>query len=569
MKTLILDNFDSFTYNLYQYCAELSANPVVVRNNAITLDDIEREQYTHIIISPGPGSPDNEKDFGICEAVIQRYKGRLPILGVCLGHQGIIHALGGNIIRAPKPMHGKRSMMRIKGRGGIFRNLPEQIEAMRYHSLIGERETLPGELMVTAETDDQIIMAVQHREFPLYGVQFHPESIGTPLGKTILKNFLAMGNTHDRSHRPLKASLSNDAAEAFIEGIAAGSIAEKDVEQTLVEMAGRGESVSEIVGMARALRRHAVKLPLLSEVKSTKKFFIAGLRTAEPRGRSEVGSCGSQPNETELIFMDTCGTGGSGLPRFNISTVAAFVLAAAGVPIAKHGNRAVSGRSGSFDLLAELDVKIELSPEAVSQGVQELGIGFLFAPLFHPVMKKVSEVRKKIGARTIFNLLGPLVNPALPKYHLLGTTDEKTAEKLAHAMQELEYKRATVVAGGDGLDEVTLTGKTTVFALREGKIQSSEFEPEQLGMKREKSFDAIAGGTPKENADMALELLQGRGRPALQNLLLLNVAFALETRGRVTSREEGLELAKRTITNGEAYHKFLIYKNFSHHAALS
>lgn len=189
MKTLIIDNFDSFTYNLFQYIAEIGGNPEVYRNNEITLSDIEKNGYTHIVISPGPGSPIRKKDFGICGDIIQSFKGRLPILGVCLGHQGIIHFLGGRVIRAPKPMHGKRSIIRVNNSNALFKGLPEKIEIMRYHSLIGDSSSLPNELEITAETEDGVIMAISHKTLPLHGVQFHPESIETPLGKEILKNF--------------------------------------------------------------------------------------------------------------------------------------------------------------------------------------------------------------------------------------------------------------------------------------------------------------------------------------------------------------------------------------------
>jgi anthranilate synthase component II len=191
-KILIIDNYDSFTYNLYQYLAELGGNPVVHRNDEITLDEIKEMKPTHIVISPGPGTPEKERDFGICTAVIQDPDlAKTPILGVCLGHQGIIHLHGGKIVRAPEIVHGKQSEMHIRNHNGLFRGLPEKFEAMRYHSLIGDRSTIPEELEITAETTkDGLVMAITHRTRPLYGIQFHPESIGTPHGKQILKNFL-------------------------------------------------------------------------------------------------------------------------------------------------------------------------------------------------------------------------------------------------------------------------------------------------------------------------------------------------------------------------------------------
>ncbi|MBI2617718.1 aminodeoxychorismate/anthranilate synthase component II [Candidatus Gottesmanbacteria bacterium] len=192
MKTLIIDNFDSFTYNLYQYLGELGGNPDVKRNDEINLQYIEKGSFTHLVISPGPGSPDDEKYFGICKEVILRYGKKIPLLGVCLGHQGIISTFGGKVTPAKKIMHGKKSKI-VHGRKGIFHGVKNPLSGMRYHSLVGEKESIPSCLVVTAHTqDNETVMAVRHRAFPIYGVQFHPESIGTEDGKKILENFLKM-----------------------------------------------------------------------------------------------------------------------------------------------------------------------------------------------------------------------------------------------------------------------------------------------------------------------------------------------------------------------------------------
>ncbi len=194
MKTLILDNYDSFTFNLYQYVSELGGNPIVKRNDEIDLDGIRDLSPTHIIISPGPGNPGNTKDFGVCGEVISTIS--IPILGVCLGHQGIAMSYGGDVVRAPEIVHGKESQVRqIPGvkcaSPDILRGLPDNFSVMRYHSLLVDRDSLPECLKVTSETyDDGLIMSVQHVTRPLYGVQFHPESVGTNFGKHILRNFL-------------------------------------------------------------------------------------------------------------------------------------------------------------------------------------------------------------------------------------------------------------------------------------------------------------------------------------------------------------------------------------------
>lgn len=190
MKALIIDNYDSFTYNLYQYIGELKAKPIVFRNDEIDIEKIKKNiKPSHIILSPGPGSPENERDFGVCRDIILKLGKKIPILGVCLGHQGIIYYFGGRIIRAPQIVHGKTSLIRHNSKG-IFKGLPNPIKAMRYHSLIGEKKTMPQCLEITAQTNDGLVMAVQHKKRPIYGIQFHPESFATLNGKDILKNFL-------------------------------------------------------------------------------------------------------------------------------------------------------------------------------------------------------------------------------------------------------------------------------------------------------------------------------------------------------------------------------------------
>lgn len=190
LKTLIIDNYDSFTYNLFQMVGELKGNPVVFRNDEVTVEEIKKEKYSHIIISPGPGDPGDKAYFGICLEVILKLGGDIPILGVCLGHQGIIQAYGGKVVRARQVRHGKTSAIDHDGKG-IFEKIKSPLIGMRYHSLAGEKCSLPECLSITASSsDDGEIMGVKHKKYPVFGIQFHPESIGTPDGKMIIENFL-------------------------------------------------------------------------------------------------------------------------------------------------------------------------------------------------------------------------------------------------------------------------------------------------------------------------------------------------------------------------------------------
>lgn len=190
-KTVILDNYDSFTYNLYQLVGSLGGNPIVYRNDAVTAGEIRDMKPTHIVVSPGPGTPENKRDFGVCGEVIVELGKTIPLLGVCLGHQGIVHAFGGRIVRAPVPMHGKTCLVEHDGKG-VFRGLKNPLKVMRYHSLMADPRALPPCLEVAASTKDELIMAVRHKEYPVYGIQFHPESVGTETGEKIMKNFLNM-----------------------------------------------------------------------------------------------------------------------------------------------------------------------------------------------------------------------------------------------------------------------------------------------------------------------------------------------------------------------------------------
>ena len=189
MKTVIIDNYDSFTYNLYQYLGELDERPLVFRNDRITAEEVKQLAPDRIIISPGPGNPENPAYFGVCRQVILELGRTIPLLGVCLGHQGIAAAFGGRVVRAPEVMHGKTSEV-FHDSSALFAGLPQPFQVMRYHSLVADQPTFPDALLATAHTADGIIMGLRHRDLPIYGVQFHPESIGTPAGRRLIENFI-------------------------------------------------------------------------------------------------------------------------------------------------------------------------------------------------------------------------------------------------------------------------------------------------------------------------------------------------------------------------------------------
>jgi anthranilate synthase/phosphoribosyltransferase len=550
---LIIDNYDSFTYNLAQYLGELGVEVEVVRNDAIDLDGIASLEPTHIVISPGPGTPD---DAGISLDVVRQFAPTIPILGVCLGHQAIGQAFGGQVVRAGRLMHGKVSAVYHNGQG-LFNGVPAPFTATRYHSLI-VAEPLPECLEECAQTPEGEMMALRHRRYPTFGVQFHPESILTEHGHQLLRNFLEAGYAHSPA---LRAGLAGPAvvsdladsahiassnfqltsggkvmsiqeaiaklmqrqdltaveAEAAMTQIMHGEATPAQIGAFLTALRMKGESVSEITGCAAAMRRSAVAV---------------------------------RPQRREML-VDTCGTGGDGAGTFNVSTTAAFVVAGAGQPVAKHGNRSISSKCGSADVLEALGVNLDLNPEQVANCVDEVGIGFLFAPKLHPAMKHAIGPRRELGVRTIFNLLGPLTNPAGAAAQVLGVYDPTLTEPLARVLGELGSRAAFVVHGADGLDELTTTGPNRISALRSGRVETHTFDPSDLGFRRAHLSD-LRGGDAQENAGITRSILAGTLNGARRDVVLLNAAAALVAAGRARSLPEGIRAAEHSLDSGAA-----------------
>jgi anthranilate phosphoribosyltransferase len=254
-------------------------------------------------------------------------------------------------------------------------------------------------------------------------------------------------------------------------------------------------------------------------------------------------------------LVDTCGTGGDRIKTFNISTASMFVAASAGVLIAKHGNRSVTSKVGSADVLEFLGAKIDLSPPEVERCIEEVGIGFMFAPVFHPSMKHALLPRKEIGIRTVFNILGPLTNPAGVKGQVLGVFDAALTEKLCYVLQRLGCERAMVVHGIDGLDEISTLGVTKVSELKNSKVETYELTPEELGITRAKPED-LSGGGVEENAKILVEILKGKKGPK-RDIVLLNAAAAIVVSGICDELKEAIEVAREGIDSGMAYQKLI------------
>ncbi|MDX2000124.1 MAG: anthranilate phosphoribosyltransferase [Thermoanaerobaculia bacterium] len=305
-----------------------------------------------------------------------------------------------------------------------------------------------------------------------------------------------------------------------------GEVADPLKSALLVALRMKGETAGEIAGAAAAMRRRAITIP----------------------------------HHRERV-VDTCGTGGDGRGTFNISTAAAFVAAAAGVPVAKHGNRSVSSRSGSADVLAALGVDIEVTPEQAGRALDEIGIAFLFAPKLHPAMREVMPVRKLLGLRTVFNVLGPLTNPARARRQLMGVYAESLVEPITRVQAELGADHALVVHGEDGLDEITTTGRTLVGEVRAGEVRVYHVTPEELGLPRARLED-LAGGDPAENA-AALERVFGGETGPLADVTAANAGAAIFVGGAADSLSEGVVLAQRLLADGSARAKLEALRAYS------
>ncbi len=252
------------------------------------------------------------------------------------------------------------------------------------------------------------------------------------------------------------------------------------------------------------------------------------------------------------ILVDTCGTGGDSTGTINVSTCAALVTAAAGVPVAKHGNYSITSKSGSADVLRELGVKIDLPPAQVEKTIEKVGIGFMLAPVFHPSMKRVAQIRRDLGFRTVFNILGPLTNPANAKAQVIGVFDSSLLEPMANVLNILGTKRALVVHG-DGMDEITNTGETRIVELNNGRITKYTVTPEKLGIKRV-SVKEIAGGTPEENARDIVDILKGK-KGAKRDIIAINAGAAMLVSGKAETLASGIKMANQSIDNGAALNK--------------
>ena len=321
------------------------------------------------------------------------------------------------------------------------------------------------------------------------------------------------------------ADLTQEEAAQVMEEIMTGEATPAQFGAFVIGLRLKGETVDEMTGFAAVMRDKSLKVDF--------------------NGPS----------------VDTCGTGGDDLGTFNISTTAAFVVAGAGIVVAKHGNRAMTSKSGSADVLEKQGIKIDLGPEAVKRCMEEVGIGFMFAPRFHPAMKFAAQPRREIGVRTVFNILGPLTNPAGAKAQVLGVPTDSVGDKMVQVLQRLGSERAIVVHAEDGLDEISLNSNTSIWDLKDRSIKHYTIGPDDLGL-APASLQSLAGGSVEDNADTMTEVLKGASGPR-RDVVVANAAGGIVAGGKAADLREGVQVAQESIDSGRALEKLELLREVS------
>ena len=519
---LVIDNYDSFTFNVVQSLQMYTNQEIrVVRNDEYSVVQLAQMKPDFLVVSPGPGNP---SQAGVSVEAIRFFAGKVPILGICLGHQAIGEAFGAKIVHAKNVCHGIIQDIELDGKG-LFRTIGKNCKFTRYHSLVIDEKSLSSDFEVTARAKDGDIMGIRHKTLPIEGVQFHPESIASEHCKDIFLNFV----NYRRENLPVadylnqlleKKDLTEEQASFFMENVADGTMDERVMAAILVAIQAKGVSVSEMTGCARALLK--IKTPFVCEKK----------------GLAEI-----------------VGTGGDCKGSFNISSLSAIVVASCGQPVAKHGNRAVSSKSGAADFFENLGINIMAEPEKTAALVEKTDFGFLMAPVYHAAMRFAAPVRKVLGVKTIMNILGPLLNPAGAEYEVLGVFSKSLLRDYARAAKKLGAKRVMTVASDDGYDEISPCAKTHAFLIDErGHEASFIVEPSKFGI-TDAVEDELSGGNGKENAALGMEVLNGKGRKTIRYAVGMNAGAVLYLSGKAKNLKEGYDMALESIDTGKALAK--------------
>ena len=480
--------------------------------------------YSMVLQQNTEAIKDALNDAGVSIEAIKYFAGKIPILGICLGHQAIGEAFGAKIVHAKNICHGKVEDIDLDGRG-LFRTIGKTGSFTRYHSLVIDELTLSSDFEVTARAKDGDIMGIRHKSLPIEGVQFHPESIASSKMKEFFDAFI----TYRRDNLPVSAylnqliakkDLTEEQAAMFMEYVTDGNMDERQMAAILVAMAAKGPSTSEMIGCASTLLKKKAVFPCK----------INGL--------------------AEIV-----GTGGDGKGSFNISSLSAIIAASCGQPVAKHGNRAVSSKSGAADFFENLGINIMAKPEKTAALLEKTNFGFLMAPVYHAAMRFAGPVRKALGIKTIMNILGPLLNPAGAEYEVLGVYSKDLLKDYARAAKALGAKRVMVICSHDGYDEISPCAVTDAYLINEyGKEEEFAINPADFGITGAVE-DELIGGSGKDNAELGLEVLKGGGRKTIHDAVCLNAGALLYVAGKAQSLKDGFDMASQALSSGKALAK--------------
>ncbi|MDR1777141.1 MAG: anthranilate phosphoribosyltransferase [Desulfovibrio sp.] len=496
---LIIDNYDSFTYNLVQAFHSLGKEPTVLFNDDPSLLDVAKSpDLTMVCISPGPSHPGNA---GLCLDFLQRLPHHVPVLGVCLGHQVLGLFGGARVDVAPRIMHGKQCEIVHDG-AGLFNGLPNPMTVGRYHSLVvyADEETPDCPFAVTARAPEGEVMALRYKDRPWVGVQFHPESVLTPEGLRLLDNFPhavrgASGGESDigaiLERLAKKEDLTAEMAATAFAFLMDGKMTDAQAGSFLMGLRMKGESALELAHATRAALSRAVRVEGIS------------------------GTC-----------IDVVGTGGDKRYSFNCSTATSLTLAGMGYKVIKHGNRAVSSKCGSADALEALGIPLEADVDQIAEMLEQRNFAFLFAARFHPIFKNIGALRKELGIRTLFNILGPMINPARPSHLLMGVAKPELVPLIAQTLLQSPLYRAAVVCGAGDYDEVTPIGPATVMILHNGTASPLELNPADYGINPCMPED-LAVQSKEEAVAVLKDILDGNGTRPMREMVMLNVGLAL------------------------------------------